>query len=62
MSEEDRIRYLEKIIPNRVLAKNEDLKNFEMVECKASSCKSFDGFLSLTYLFRLELEENTTKR
>lgn len=55
------LRYLENILPAKIIANNEELRNCNVVECKAKSGKSLDGFLSFIFQITLDLEDVTTK-
>lgn len=56
------MNYLENILPLKIIDNNDDLKDFAVIKCTATSGKSFDGFLSSIFLICLELEDKNTQR
>lgn len=61
-NQEKAVRYLETILPLRIISNNHELKNSQVISCTAKSSKSLDGFLSCIYQVCLVLEDEITER
>lgn len=61
-NEKRAIRYLETILPAKIIANNEELGNSRVISCSAKSSKSLDGFLSCIYQVVLVLEDKISQR
>lgn len=59
---EDVTRYLETVLPQRVIQNNEEFASCHVIECVATSSKSLDGFLSTIYQIRLVLQDKASER
>lgn len=61
-NEKRAIRYLETILPAKIIGNNEELSNSRVISCSAKSSKSLDGFLSCIYQVCLVLEDKISQR
>lgn len=60
--QEKAIRYLETILPLKIIRSNNELQNSRVIGCTAKSSKSLDGFLSTIYKVTLVLEDEAIRR
>jgi hypothetical protein len=56
------INYLENILPEKIIAKNDEFRNCQVIDCKAVANNQSDGFLSLIFKVTLTLQDKTSKR
>jgi hypothetical protein len=54
--------YLENVLPTKIISANDDMRNFEMIECKSTASNSMDGFLSSIFQLNLHIKDKTTNR
>jgi hypothetical protein len=54
--------YLENVLPPKIIANNDELKNYEVVKCTSTASNSLDGFLSSIFQLCIEVEDKTSKR
>jgi hypothetical protein len=55
------LNFIEKILPKLIVKSNEDLKNHKIVNCKAESSTTLDGFMSAIFTMSLLLEDEDGK-
>lgn len=54
--------FLEKTLPKLILARNEDLKDQQVVKCDAKPSCGLDGFMSEIYIMDLWLKNNGVEK
>lgn len=54
--------YLEVILPPKIIANNDELKNCKVIKCTSTASNSLDGFLSSIFQLSLEVEDKITER
>jgi hypothetical protein len=54
--------YLEVVLPQKIIACNDELQNCEIIKCISTASNSMDGFLSSIFQLCVEVEDKTSKR
>lgn len=55
---ENQIKFTKEVIVPKILAKNEDLQKYKLLNCKVDENKQIDGFMGNIIFLTLELEED----
>ncbi|XP_063709725.1 uncharacterized protein LOC134838180 [Culicoides brevitarsis] len=59
---ENQIKFTEKVIIPKILAKNPDLKNLKLVKCQVDQNKQIDGFMGNIIFVNVEFENNIKRQ
>lgn len=52
-----KLNFIQNVLPNLILERNEDLKNNVLINCTAEACSTLDGFMSAIYTVDLVLRD-----
>ena len=44
-----KLNFIEKVLPNLIVERNEDFKDYKVISCRAELNKHLDGFMSAIY-------------
>lgn len=63
MSEEaeKKLNFIQNVLPQLILGRNEELQNQTVLKCSAEACLSLDGFMSAIYTVDLVLKDQSGK-
>lgn len=51
-----KINFIEKILPTLIVEKNEEFKDYKVINCRAELNKHLDGFMSAIYDVQLTMQ------
>ena len=51
-----KLNFIEKVLPKLIVERNEEFKDFEVVNCRAELNKHLDGFMSAIYDVELTMK------
>lgn len=52
-----KLNFIQNVLPQLILERNEDLKSQTVVKCLAEACSQLDGFMSAIYTVDLVLKD-----